>query len=76
MLLITSNTHKKGVRSRCLGPIEKLAALFDPREGAEQSGVSLAPLLHPAEPLQQVFTVNKIPSGISALGQSAEMKSK
>lgn len=39
---------KGGERSRCFGLIEKLAALFDPREGAEQSGVSLAPcfILH------------------------------
>lgn len=29
----------------------------------------ISTLLHPAEALQQVFTVNKIPSGISALGQ-------
>lgn len=59
-----------------MGLIEKLAALFDPRGGRRTERRVISTLLHPAEPLQQVFTVNKIPSGIIALGQRAEMKSK
>lgn len=71
-----TNKKKKGVSSRCLGLIEKLAALFDPRKAAEQSGVPLAPCFIPQNPCSRFFTVNIIPSGIGALGQRAGMKSK
>lgn len=43
MLLITSKKKKKRREEQVFGLIEKLAALFDPREGAERSAMSLAP---------------------------------